>query len=151
MSFCKSPFVRHLHSATFIAVIDQLSQLFEERGVPEVVYSDNGLQYTSDVSPKNITLNISHHHPTVFNPTDLLRGWGGSMQKVVDESQRIRHILSPSDDSLQRSAYLILSQIAKRITKWSTYENTRCLQTATRRRTLSVLLTAKDLLNSMTD
>ena len=38
----KSPFVKRLYSTTSTAVINQLKQLFEERGLPEIVYSDNG-------------------------------------------------------------------------------------------------------------
>ena len=44
----KSPFVKRLYSTTSTAVINQLKQLFEERGLPEIVFSDNGPQYTSE-------------------------------------------------------------------------------------------------------
>ena len=45
--YSRSPFIRRFHSTTSAAIIRQIKLLFEERGVPEVVYSDNGPQYSS--------------------------------------------------------------------------------------------------------
>lgn len=45
--FSRYPFVRHLHSITSTAVVNHLKLLFKKRGVPEIVYIDNGLKYMS--------------------------------------------------------------------------------------------------------
>lgn len=104
--FSKFPSTRHLHSTTSTAVVIQLKLLFEERDVPEIVYSDNGPQYTSDeftsfskkYNFKHITSSPDYPNPMGEN--------GGRMQKVVDESQRIRNRLSPGNDFLQSNTYL---------------------------------------------
>lgn len=67
--YSRSPFIRRFHSTTSAAIIRQMKLLFEERGVPEMVYSDNGPQYSStefadfakSYNFKHTTL--SPHHP----------------------------------------------------------------------------------------
>lgn len=67
--YSRSPFIRRLHSTTSAAIIRQMKLLFEERGVPEVVYSDNGPQYSStEFADFAKSYNFKHttsspHHP----------------------------------------------------------------------------------------
>ena len=67
--YSRSPFIRRLYTTTSAAVIRQLKLIFEERGVPEIVYSDNGPQYTSaEFNAFTKSYNFRHitsspHHP----------------------------------------------------------------------------------------
>lgn len=45
--YSRNPFVRRLPSASSISVIRSIKTIFEEQGVPEILYSDNGPQFTS--------------------------------------------------------------------------------------------------------
>lgn len=45
--YSQSAFIWCLHFTTSTTLIKQMKLLFEEQGIPEVVYSDNGLQYTN--------------------------------------------------------------------------------------------------------
>ena len=42
-----SPFIWQLRSTSSAAIIKNIKVIFEERGIPEIVYTDNGLQFKS--------------------------------------------------------------------------------------------------------
>ena len=43
----RSPFIRRLHSTSSTAVIKNIKAIFKERGIPEILYTDNGPQFAS--------------------------------------------------------------------------------------------------------
>ena len=61
--FSCTPLIRRLHSTTSAAIIRQMKLLFEERGVPEVVYRDNGPQ-NSSTELANFAKSYNFRHTT---------------------------------------------------------------------------------------
>ena len=45
--YSRSPFICRLRSTSSAAVIKHIKAIFEERGVPKILYTDNGTQFTS--------------------------------------------------------------------------------------------------------
>ena len=78
--YTRSHFIRHLHLTTPATIIRQMKLLFEEWGIPEVVYSDNGPQYSSsEFANFAKSYNFRHttsssHHPQLNDLPERMVG-----------------------------------------------------------------------------
>ena len=60
--------VARLTSETSEAVIEHMSSIFARHGIPEIVVSDNGPQYTSDAFAKFARVFGFYHHHVTSSP-----------------------------------------------------------------------------------
>lgn len=68
--FTKFPFLEPLKSATTVSVIDFLEKrIFSIFGIPEIIYTDNGVQFKSKMFKEFLEINgITHFTTPIYTP-----------------------------------------------------------------------------------
>lgn len=90
-SYSKWPEVKIMNTITSSATIEHLRTIFSDRGVPRVIVSDNGTQFTSSVFQEFVKRNgIRHYMGAPFHPST-----NGQVERMV---QTVKKFLKKNQD-----------------------------------------------------